>query len=258
MWREAVRPPRGLYRIGVIARQQVILLHRAPGPLLAYTVMPILLTAFLEPLHARLAPAGTPGINAAAPGMLVMFSLFMTGVIGDSLLAEREWNTWDRLHTTPIRAVEILVGKVVPLLAALLIQQAVVLGFAALAYHLDLAAAGWRLAVIATAWAVCVIGCGVALATFVGNHGQLSMIKDIGTLAVAGLGGALIPVALLPSWAERISPLSPGYWAMRGYATALSPHGGTPATAVAILVMTGAIGLTVAAVGTDMVRRRQR
>ncbi|MEU8261617.1 ABC transporter permease [Micromonospora sp. NPDC048999] len=241
MWREPAN------RILVIARHQLVLLRRAPGPLIAYTVMPIVLTTLLEPVRAQLADAGTPGIVAAAPGMLVMFSLFMTGVIGDSLLVERAWNTWDRLRTTPTRPLELLVGKALPLLAALLAQQAVVLGYAAVAYRLDLAAAGPRTAAVGGAWALCVVGCGTALATAVRSHAQLSAVKDIATLALAGLGGALIPVALLPSWAGPLAPLSPGFWAMRGYTDALTGRTEAAGLSIGILLAVGATGLAAAA-----------
>jgi len=243
---QAAEPPTSvsLYRIAAVAGHQTVLLRRAPGPLLTYTVMPIMGTVLLEPVHARLAP-GAPGIGATAPGMVVMFALFMTGPIGDSLLLERAWLTWDRLRSTPARAVELLAGKVLPLLAMLLVQQVVLLGFAAVGYGLDL---GWRLAVVGLAWAVCVCGCGTALATVVRNHGQLTTVKDIGTLTLAGLGGALIPLALLPSWANAIAPLSPGYWAMRGYRSALA--GSLPLAPVCVLVGIGAVGLLIAVTRT--------
>jgi ABC-2 type transport system permease protein len=229
-----------LYRIAAVARHQTVLLRRAPGPLVTYTVMPILLTVLLTSVYQRLDP-GRP----AAPGMVVMFALFMTGVIGDSLLLERSWLTWDRLRTTPARPVELVAGKVLPLLGTLLVQQAVVFGFAALAYGSGL---DWRVAVIGLAWAVCVCGCGTALATVVRNHGQLSTVKDIGTLTLAGLGGALIPPAMLPSWAVAVAPLSPGYWAMRGYGTALA--GRVPLLPTALLLGIGAAGMALATART--------
>ncbi|GIF47957.1 ABC-2 type transport system permease protein [Asanoa ferruginea] len=236
----------GPRRFGVVARHQAVLLRRAPGPLLAYTVMPIVLTIFLEPIRASVAPAGTSGIDAAAPGMLVMFSLFMVGVVGDSLINEREWRTGQRLRTTPLRAGELLAGKTVPLFAALLAQQVAVLAFAAVGYGLDLAGAGWALAIVGAAWAVCVLGLGTALATLVRNHGQLSAVKDIAALVLAGLGGALVPTSLLPSWAAGLAPFSPAYWAMRGYADALAPRPGVSATAVVVLVATGLAGFALA------------
>jgi ABC-2 type transport system permease protein len=238
-----------LHRIAVVARHQLVLLRTAPGPLLTYTVMPLLLTTLIEPVRARIGGDTTPAI-AAASGMLVMFSLFMTGVIGDSLLAEHAWNTWDRLRTTPVRAPELLTGKALPLLAALLAQQVVVLTVAALAYRLDLAAAFWRLLLIGPAWAICVVGCGTALATLVRSHAQLSAVKDITTLTLAGLGGALIPLSLLPSWARPLGPLSPAFWAMRGYASALEPHTGGLGAATAILLTLGTLGFTIATLRT--------
>jgi ABC-2 type transport system permease protein len=229
-----------LYRIAAVARHQTVLLRRAPGPLLTYTVMPILLTILLTQVYARLDP-GRP----AAPGMVVMFALFMTGVIGDSLLLERTWLTWDRLRSTPARPVELVAGKVLPLLGALLVQQAAVFGFAALGLGLGL---GWPVAVVGLAWAVCVCGCGTALATVVRNHGQLSTVKDIGTLTLAGLGGALIPLAMLPSWAVAAAPLSPGYWAVQGYGTALA--GRVPLLPTALLLGIGVAGMAIATART--------
>ena len=48
--------PPSFYRIGAVASHQTVLLRRAPGPLLTYTVMPILLTILLTPAAFRLAP----------------------------------------------------------------------------------------------------------------------------------------------------------------------------------------------------------
>jgi ABC-2 type transport system permease protein len=31
------------------------------------------------------------------------------------------------------------------------------------------------------------------------------------------IGGALVPLAVLPEWAKKIAPITPTYWAMRGF-----------------------------------------
>ena len=31
------------------------------------------------------------------------------------------------------------------------------------------------------------------------------------------IGGALVPLSVLPQWAKTIAPLTPTYWAMRGF-----------------------------------------
>lgn len=35
-------------------------------------------------------------------------------------------------------------------------------------------------------------------------------------VADAGLAGAITPLFLLPSWAQAIAPLTPGYWGVQG------------------------------------------
>ncbi|MEZ5342024.1 MAG: ABC transporter permease [Acidimicrobiales bacterium] len=46
---------------------------------------------------------------------------------------------------------------------------------------------------------------------------QLNALSNMGTLVLAGLGGALPPLASLPSSASWIAPITPSYWAMRGF-----------------------------------------
>ncbi|HEX2808428.1 MAG TPA: ABC transporter permease [Kineosporiaceae bacterium] len=233
--------------MAVITRHQAVLIRRAPGATVGYTLMPVVLTVFLEPVQARLAAPGPPGIVRAAPGMIVMFSLFMMGVIGDGLLNERIWRTSSRLRTTPARAGEILIGRAIPLLAALLAQQAAVLAFAAAAYHLDVGRAGRGLAAVGPAWAMCVLGCGTLLASLVRSHGQLGPIKDVATLVLAGLGGALVPPDALPSWVAPLAPISPGYWAMGAFTSVLTPGAPAPIRVVLALVAIGLAGFALAA-----------
>jgi ABC-2 type transport system permease protein len=61
---------------------------------------------------------------------------------------------------------------------------------------------------------VTLLAAGAALATLVSSHSALSAVTDIGGLVLTVFGGAMVPLALLPSWAQAIAPASPGYWAM--------------------------------------------
>jgi len=55
---------------------------------------------------------------------------------------------------------------------------------------------------------------------------QATATVTAGALIMAGFAGALVPFALLPPWAQAISPLVPSYWAMQGYKHAI--FGGKP------------------------------
>jgi ABC-2 type transport system permease protein len=213
-------------RIGALVRHEAVLLARAPGPLIGYTVMPVLLMTVLRPMLERVAALGlTTGMGGgtaqAAAGMAVMFSLFALKVVGAGFLQERTWHTWDRLGASPARRSELLIGKAVPMLMVLLVHQAIIIGFAMVVFGLRPAAAWWPLALVAIAWTGCILILGTAVATLVQSPAQLSVAGDIAAVLTSILGGALMPAELLPGWLRAVGPLSPGYWAMRSYRAAL-------------------------------------
>jgi len=58
-------------RIGALFRHEAILLARAPGPLIGYTVMPLLLMTVLRPMLERVAALGlTTGMGGSGSAWL--------------------------------------------------------------------------------------------------------------------------------------------------------------------------------------------
>jgi ABC-2 type transport system permease protein len=250
--------PAARSRIAALVRHEALLLARAPGPLVGYTVMPLLLMTVLRPmleLLSRVSPMPEwNGTAQAAAGMAVMFSLFALKVVGAGFLQERTWHTWDRLHASPARNSEILIGKAVPMLGVLIVQQAIILGFAMAAFGLRPATTWWLLVLAAIAWSGCILVLGTAAATLVRSPAQLSAAGDIAAVLTSILGGALVPAALLPSWLRYVGPLSPGYWAMRCYRAALANLGGwSMIESLAGLALFTALGVALSA---SLVRNR--
>jgi ABC-2 type transport system permease protein len=245
-------------RITALVRHEAILLARAPGPLIGYTVMPMLLMTVLRPMLERAAaPGSTTGMGGtahAAAGMAVMFSLFALKVVGAGFLQERTWHTWDRLRASPARTSEILIGKAVPMLIVLLVHQAIIIGFGMAVFGLRPAAAWWPLALVAIAWTGCILILGTAAATLVQSPAQLSVAGDIAAVLTSILGGALVPAEILPGWLRALGPLSPGYWAMRSYQAALvDSRASSLIGALAGLVCFIALGIVLSA---SLARRR--
>jgi ABC-2 type transport system permease protein len=209
----------------VVARHTTILLAREPGTVLAYTVMAMALLAVLRPVYERLGDLGgsttATAIDQQAPGAAVMFTLLALDVAGQSLLSERTWHTWDRLRAGSAGSPSILAGKAIPLIAMFTVQQAALFTFADVAYGFDLAAGSWRLALLMVTWSLCVSAMGLAVGALVRSQGQLSAGADIGALAVTCLSGSLVPLAILPHWVADVAPWTPGYWALRGFQSAV-------------------------------------
>jgi ABC-2 type transport system permease protein len=243
--------PPSTVRLAAEIRHQSTLLARDPGPLIGYTVMGLLLITATRPLYGALGRLGTgnaeSGIDLAAAGMAVMFSLFALKVGAAQLLNERTWHTWDRLRSSPAGFGEILVGKSLPILAAIAVQQAVLFGFAAAAFGLRPQAGWWALGVCALAWSACVLFLGLGASTLARTPAQLSAAGDIFALLTTVLGGALVPVNLLPGWMRAVAPASPGYWALAAYRAALTGDPGQLARPLAMLGVFALIGIGIAA-----------
>ena len=225
-------------RIAALMAHEAVLLIRAPGPLIGYTVMPLLLMTVLEPML---------GTAHAAAGMAVMFALFALKLVGADVQQERTWHTWDRLRASPAQIGEVLIGKAVPILGVLILHQAIILGFAMLTLGLRPAAPWWTIALVVLAWSICVLVLGAAAATLVRTPAQLSAAGDIAAILTSTLGGALVPITVLPGWLRALAPLSPGYWAMRCYRGVLDDPASISLAAVAALAAFAVLGLILSA-----------
>ncbi|GAA4249092.1 ABC transporter permease [Dactylosporangium darangshiense] len=202
-----------LLRIAALARHNAVLRRRDPGQFLSYLVMPMLLMSVLAPVFRRAAAGGSAQV---VTGMLVIYSTLALSIVGTATLAERVWHTWDRLRVTRAGGAELLLGKTLPAYAVLLLQQAALLTYGAVVVGARPhgPAAYGLLAVAVAVWSATLLAVGNALAAVVRSFGELGAACDIGALAFATLGGALVPTSMFPAWLRPAAPASPGYWAL--------------------------------------------
>jgi len=66
---------------------------------------------------------------------------------------------------------------------------------------------------------------------------RLGAIGNALAVALAGLGGAIVPLDTMPSWATTVSPVTPGYWAVRGFQAAILDPGRVTDVVVATLAL---------------------
>ena len=235
-------------RLGVLSRHNTALMLREPGPVVSRLVMPLVMILLFRPLYlSALARHGVQaGTVQVVTGMLVMFSLLALSVVGTAILTERTWGTWDRLRATSVRSGELLATKALPGFGMLAAQQAEVLLFGVVVFGLRVADP-FLLAVAVISWALALLGIGTALGATLRSQSELNMAYDIGGVVLSALGGALIPLSVLPDWARAAAPASPGYWAMSALRSALQGQAGATLRAAAVLL---AVAAVTAALGT--------
>ena len=93
------------------------------------------------------------------------------------------------------------------------------------------------LVLVAAAFCICLISLGLALLGVARSIMQLNAFANLGAMVLAGIGGALAPISALPAWAAAIAPLTPSYWAMRGFRRVILEGGGALSIARPVLVL---------------------
>ena len=220
-------------RVLAIARHDAVAMAREPAAFVTLLLTPALLMLFVKPLYRSvLAQSGDTAANGAelaVPAMTVMFAFFMVGIASEAIFREHGWRTWDRLRVSPLRDWELLLGKVLPSYLMVLVLFAILFG-------LGVGVVGFRvrgsvpgvLAILLVLAAV-VVSLAMALCAVSASRRQAFAYERLLALVFAGLGGALVPVALLPDWLEVPARLTPTYWAMRGFGDVVLAGRGFPA-----------------------------
>ena len=199
-------------RVAALTRHNLLLQRRDPANLITYLIIPVILIALSKPMLTRLMPDG--GTAQDVTGPLVLSSTLSLQIAGMSLLSERTWRTWEMLRSTPATAAELLVGKAAPVLAVLLLQQAVVISYGVGVAGLSVTGPPFLLLLALLVWSTTLLAAGSLLATLVRSHSQLAVLTDTGAIALSTLGGALLPLSMMPSIAQHVAHASPGYWAI--------------------------------------------
>lgn len=250
--------PVGARHCMIIARQSGRLLAADGGTVVLMLVMPVVMMAFLQPVgKASLRSLGytsATGAEQVVPGMAVMFGFFAVTFVAIAFFREHDWGTWNRLRASQASSVSIMLGKLTPPVMLLVGQLTVLFAAGALLFGLPLSGSPAGLLLISVALVVCLGGLGLLITAVCSTLEQVSSITNLASIVLPGLGGALAPTESLPHWAQTIAPISPAYWALRGYQDVLLDHGGVADVAAnsAVLAAIGVAAFVAAARRFDM------
>ena len=95
------------------------------------------------------------------------------------------------------------------------------------------------LGMVLLGFSLCAVSLMLLFATTLRTVNQVQAIQNVGAIAFAGIGGALVPHEQLPGWAQAIAPITPQYWAMQGFRKVFLQSGGVGDVAKAFWVLLG-------------------
>ena len=208
-----------LWRSLALVRKDLLLYRADLAPILIMVALPLGFITFMVPVNRALLEVrgypGATGAEQALPGMMVMFALFLLGIVGDQFYREYGWNTWDRVRLGGDLP-EILIGKTVPALGILLAQLTVVFATGTLVFGMAIAGPPLAIVVLLAAFAVCLVGVLVAEFAWCKTFSQFNALNVLVVTVFSGLGGAFAPIDLLPAWAQAAARFTPTYWVIEG------------------------------------------
>jgi ABC-2 type transport system permease protein len=242
-----------LRRSYAILRHELRVMWTDPSTVIFVVAVPLLVVALMKELFATALQAegyaDANGSEFAVPAMAVGFAAFGVGYAGFTFFRDHGWGTWDRLRATPATSVDIMVGKVVPTVAVTFVQLALLFALGGPLFGLEVSGSWVALGLLSLVVALTLSAFGMLVTAIARTMNQLNAIGSVGGMAMAMLGGAWVPVATMPGWAQAVAPALPTYWAMQGFNDVILEGKGVSAVMVPLLVMLafGAIYTAVAA-----------
>ena len=219
-----------LRRSLALIRHELRVIFDDPGTLVFLLLMPFLMMWVMKPLFQLSLQAeghlGASGAEQAVPGIAAMFATFSASFAGFTFFREHGWNTWDRLRASRATTLDIMVGKLFPTLIVAVLQMSLLFVIGAVLLDLSIAGSVAAFAALVVVFSIAMLAFGMAITALSRTSQQLNSFVNVGGILFAAIGGALVPISVLPGWVQRIAVVIPTYLAMNGFRDVILDGGG--------------------------------
>jgi ABC-2 type transport system permease protein len=132
-----------------------------------------------------------------------------------------------------------MVGKVLPAFAVTVAQLGLLFILGGPLFGFEITGSITATALVIVVLALSLNAFGLAITALSRTMQQLNAIGSVGGFAMAMLGGAMVPVVVMPGWAQTLAPLMPTYWAMQSFQDIVFDAAGVADVAWRVLVLAG-------------------
>lgn len=154
-------------------------------------------------------PEGITSHNTV-PGLLaVILSMTMVMQTAMAVTREVEGGTMENLLATPLRPVEVMIGKIVPYLLIGAVQTAVVLAFAAFVFKVPFVGSLLLLSFVTLLFIAVSLAVGFTFSTLSNSQIQAMQMSFFYMLPNIILSGFAFPYRGMPGWAQTMSEILP-------------------------------------------------
>jgi ABC-2 type transport system permease protein len=171
-------------------------LRSAPGPI------------DLE-VHAHYNPENITQYNVVPGLMGVVLTMTMVIITGLAITRERERGTMENLLATPVRPLEVMVGKILPYIAVGYVQVTLILIAARFLFDVPMVGSLTLLYSISLLFIAANLAMGITLSTLAKNQLQAVQMAFFFFLPSILLSGFMFPFRGMPVWAQWIGACLP-------------------------------------------------
>ncbi len=230
-------------RSWALIRHELKALNDDPGSLVFLLIMPLLMMGLMKPLFGLSLQAdgfvGANGAEQAVPGMAAMFVTFTGSFAGFTFFREHGWHTWDRLRASQATTPDIMVGKLAPTMTIAVAQMVALFALGVALFDLVIVGSLAALSMIVIGFSLAMLSFGMAITSLSRTSLQLNTYVNLAGIVFAGVGGALVPITVLPEWVQSAGRFTPTYWAMDGFLDVILAGAGIADVVVPTLVLLG-------------------
>lgn len=160
-------------------------------------------------------------VNFIVPGVIAVIMMIVGAILTAlSIVKEKERGTIEQILVSPIRPLEMMVGKIVPYVVIALLDLAIIVSAGYLLFDVPIKGSLVQLAIFSVLYLVCALGVGVFVST-IADTMQTAMLAAmfLSLLPSVLLSGFVFPIEDLPGPIRAITYLFPGRYfvaAIRG------------------------------------------
>jgi ABC-2 type transport system permease protein len=160
-------------------------------------------------IHRRYNPEGITQYNIV-PGLIgTILTMTMVMMTGLAMTRERERGTMENLLATPVRPLEVMVGKILPYVVVGYVQVTVILIAAKLLFHVPIVGSLALLSVSLILFIAANLSVGFTFSTLARNQLQAMQMAFFFFLPSILLSGFMFPFRGMPEWAQTIGEVLP-------------------------------------------------
>lgn len=160
-------------------------------------------------LHAKYNPEFITQYNIVPGLMGVVLTMTMVIITALAITREYERGTMENLLATPVRPIEVMLGKLIPYIIVGYIQALLIILAAFYMFHIPIDGSLILLFITALPFIAANLSIGVTFSTFAENQLQATQLAFFFFLPSILLSGFMFPFFGMPKWAQYVGSILP-------------------------------------------------